>query len=78
MADRAASPVSESLLHASLRGLAEDMLEADTTLHERIDMLCAKVQSLLAYIASLERRIAQLEGAPECTDLPCNYLHELD
>ena len=78
MADRAASPVSEHLLHVSLRSLAEDMLEADTTLHERIDMRCAKVQSLLAYVASLERRIAQLEGAPECTDLPRNYLHELD
>ncbi|CAE7402494.1 unnamed protein product, partial [Symbiodinium microadriaticum] len=58
MADRAASPVSEHLLHVSLRSLAEDMLEADTTLHERIDMRCAKVQSLLAYVASLERRIA--------------------
>ena len=70
MADRTASPVSEQLLHVSLRSLAEDMLEADTTLHERIDLLCARVQSLLAYAVSLERRIAQLEGAPDCTDLP--------
>ena len=78
MADRAASLVSEQLLHVSLRSLAEDMLEADTTLHERIDLLYARVQSLLAYVASLERRIAKLEGAPGCTDLPSNYLHELD
>ena len=54
------------------------MLEADTTLHERVDALWAKVHSLMAYINSLEQRIAQLEGAPECTDVPCNYLHELD
>ena len=78
MADPAANPVSEQLLHASLRSLAEDMLEADTTLHERIDLLSARVQSLLAYVASLERRIAQVEGAPDCTDLPSNYLYELD
>ena len=54
------------------------MPEADTTLHERIDLLCAKVQSILAYIASFERRIARVEGAPESTDLLCSYLHELD
>ncbi|OLP74986.1 hypothetical protein AK812_SmicGene45304 [Symbiodinium microadriaticum] len=62
MADPAASLVTEALLHRSLRSIAEDMLEADTMLHERIDVLYAKVQSLLAYIASLERRIAQLEA----------------
>ena len=78
MADRAADPVSEHLLHMSLRSLAEDMLEADTTLHERIDLLSARLQSLLAYIASLEKRIALLEGAPDCTDLPSDFLHELD
>ena len=78
MADRTAAPVSEYILHVSLRSLAEDMLEADTTLHERIDLLSARVQSLLAYIASLEKRIALLEGTPDCTDLPSNYLHELD
>ena len=78
MADRAAVPVREQLLHSSLRSLAEDMLESDTTLHERIDELWAKIQGLLAYISSLERRIAMLEGAPECTDLPIICLHELD
>ena len=78
MADPALTPVTEGLLHFSLRSLAEDMLEADTTLHERVDALWAKVHSLMAYINSLEQRIAQLEGAPECTDVPCNYLHELD
>ena len=78
MADRAAAPVSEHLLHLSLRSLAEDMLEADTTLHERIDLLSARVQSLLAYISSLEKRIAFLEGTPDCTDSPSIYLHELD
>ena len=78
MADRAAVPVSEHLLHLSLRSLAEDMLEADTTLHERIDLLSARLQSLLAYIASPEKRIALLEGTPDCTDLPSDFLHELD
>ena len=78
MADPAASPVTEGLMHLALRSLAEDMLEADATLHERIDALWVKVHSLLAYLASLERRIAQLEGAPECTDVSSNYLHELD
>ena len=78
MAAPASQPVTEALLHLSLRSLAEDMLEADTTLHERVDALWNKVHSLMACIVSLERRIAQLEGAPECTDMPCNYLHELD
>ena len=78
MVDPAPRLVTEGLLHASVRSLAEDMLEADTTLHERVDALWAKVHSILAYVASLERRIAQLEGAPECTDVPCDYLHELD
>ena len=65
MADHALSSVTDGLLHFSLRSLAEDMREADSTLHARVDALWAKVHSLMAYINSLEQRIAQLEGAPE-------------
>ena len=46
-------------------------------LHERIDLLSASF-SLLAKIASLEKRIALLEGTPDCTDLPGDFLHKLD
>ena len=70
-------PVTPAQLVRAIQELASDGIESDTRIHERIDRL-ASVQGLWAYICSLERRVATVEVSPESTDLPANFLHELD
>ena len=71
-------PVSNWQVVRAIQDLAHEALESDTRIHERIDELIHRVQVLGAYVWSLERRIASLEGAPQSTDPPVICLQELD
>ena len=71
-------PATSWQLVRAIQDLAHEALESDTRIHERIDTFLARLEALSAYAQSLERRIAMLEGQPQCTDLPCGFLQELD
>jgi len=71
-------PATSWQLVRAIQDLAHEALESDTRIHERIDTFNARLADLWAYAQSLERRIATLEGQPQCTDSSCSFLQELD
>ena len=72
------SPRTARLVQA-IQDLAEDTIECSAQLHVRIDMLALRLQNLCGLVNALERRIAQLEGIPEVTDVQSRcFLQELD
>ena len=71
-------PATSWQLVRAIQDLVQEALESDTRIHERIDEFNQRLQALWAYARSLERRIASLEGQPQCTDMPATFLHELD